>query len=273
MLRRVLMSIVLIVMPAATKAYESLTHDQMTRAAINLSVLREGQPTLSLLGVEEGKAFPSVRICDEAFSGRSLLDPPTELVADGVRAEDCTKPLVRVMNHFFDPHGDRALEPCTQLCFPPSCGLFSGCKKAPDWALEDLGQIAVGPQNFSLADGRNYLEEGLTAAGKADRDVGMGGYRKHKAPGCQPTDGNRRPHALRTNLPGLLAAEAVTVSSRNSRAATSSVHQEKPPIYSVRRNRRPRKQGTIQSWRDTCAVRTRPRLRVFPRPVVISSSA
>ncbi|MGH7321375.1 MAG: hypothetical protein ACRELA_17350, partial [Candidatus Rokuibacteriota bacterium] len=94
------------------------------------------------------------RLLSLRFAARS----PEDWVRIGGRDEDI--PLNRVLNHFYDPHYDVSLT-------------FSlGGAKAPDWALEDAGDLAG--QNHSYKDARQAFYDGLTLASRTSRERELG---------------------------------------------------------------------------------------------------
>ena len=136
-------------LPGTVGAYELDTHEQLSLAAFRKSGLS------TTLQSEYG-VFPT-----DTFRGRLPFFPwrrrtPEEWIAAGARDEDR---LSRPLNHFYDPYHD------VPLGFPRGA-------KAPDWALEDAGDLAA--QDYSYKDARDALYRGLTAHDPAmhERELG-----------------------------------------------------------------------------------------------------
>ncbi|HEY8101772.1 MAG TPA: hypothetical protein VIF82_13570 [Burkholderiaceae bacterium] len=154
------------------KAYEISTHEMLTRAAVNRSVLVVPTPSLpslmSDLGLSDwgGGTFISsdgLRI----FSGVN----DKEIIPWGANYED-SQYLTRVFNHFFDPQFNNfAGRPLFKV---QNLGVMS-----PDWALEDYFEwhdICGGvipcdnrPQDFSFRNGQQNFFSALTASTPALR--------------------------------------------------------------------------------------------------------
>jgi hypothetical protein len=148
-LRRLAGAWLVVALPVTTGAYELDTHEQLSRTAFRVSGV--AATLQSVLGI-----FP-----DDTFRGRLPLFPfrqrtAEEWIAAGGRDEDW---LSRPLNHFYDPYHDAPL------------GLLGGAK-APDWALEDLGDLAG--QEYSYKDARESFHRGLTARDPATHEREMG---------------------------------------------------------------------------------------------------
>jgi hypothetical protein len=134
-------------LPPIAHAYDLTSHQQLSQAAFDVSglasTLREGH------GI-----FPA-----DTFGGRSTLFKYTRLtplawIAKGARDEDWAG---RPINHFYDPYHD----------IPLGIGV-----KAPDWALEDGGDL-LG-QDYSYKDARDAFYRALTARDPATHDRELG---------------------------------------------------------------------------------------------------
>ena len=136
-------------LPVTVGAYELDTHEQLSLAAFRIS--RLATTLQSVYGI-----FPT-----DTFRRRLPLFPwrrntPEESIAAGARNEDW---LSRPLNHFYDPYHDAPL------------GILGGAT-APDWALEDAGDL-VG-QDYSYKDAREAFYRGLTARDPATHDRELG---------------------------------------------------------------------------------------------------
>jgi hypothetical protein len=124
--------------PGVLLAYKpDTTHSDLSGAAVLKSTIDTDAtllPNLGLLPFSQNQLFSSKTIVQLIQSG-------------AIREDDDT----RALNHFYDPDKDRAL---TVLLYPVG-------KKSPDWALEDVGDIAE--QLFSYKDARDYFYKALTA--------------------------------------------------------------------------------------------------------------
>jgi hypothetical protein len=138
LLRRLAGLWLVVALPVTAGAYELDTHEQLSLAAFRVSDL--ASTLQSVFGI----------FAEDTFRGRLPLFPfrrktPEEWIGAGARDEDW---LSRPLNHFYDPYHDAPL------------GILGGAK-APDWALEDLGDLAG--QEYSYKDARDSFYGGLTA--------------------------------------------------------------------------------------------------------------
>ncbi len=154
---RTLLAGALLSAPTLTWAYEVDTHEELSAAAVDASVLKKQTEVLTNLGLKplgDLQTFPN-----------SQGNPRTvvQLFREGSRFEDGFKCSdSRPRNHFYDPtHNGQGLQ----------WGLITG-KPSPDWALEDINSI--GDQDFSFQDGRGYFYKALTEPKKIDRDKNFG---------------------------------------------------------------------------------------------------
>ena len=133
--------------PIMASAYELDTHQQLSQAAFDASGL--ASTLQSAYGI-----FPK-----DTFRGRFPLfmwerNTPVNWITKGARDEDW---LTRPLNHFYDPYHDAPL------------GIAA---KAPDWALEDVGDLAG--QDYSYKDARDAFYRGLTARDPATHERELG---------------------------------------------------------------------------------------------------
>jgi hypothetical protein len=136
-------------------AYDNtVTHPQLTIVATQKSVLYTDRSILVSLGLLPATNAAGQTIQTYSYRGRvgevtSGTQPYSiaQLVGEGAFDEDIGS---RALNHFFDPVNDR---PLTIL------GKELG-ERSWRWTLEDAGPI--NGQNFSVADARAYLTQGLT---------------------------------------------------------------------------------------------------------------
>lgn len=126
-------------------AYEEDTHDKLSEAAANDSVLAKYPTLLKGLGLVGNEKFKNSKNEDKSI---------VELIRDGSRFEDST---IRPLFHFFDPMHDEGL-----LFFT-----------SPTWALEDKGKIHL-LQNYSFGDARDTYYQALTATDKDKRQTNFG---------------------------------------------------------------------------------------------------
>ena len=140
-------------------AYETPTHDRITRSAFAQSVLRRGY-LQEQLGLSVTTLFASTE--GESFT-------PEDWLATGSIREDDNNFIslnpFRYRHHFYDPVYDRGLT-----------GNFRGSpvsvgRRAFEWALEDPDQISG--QDFSWREAHRYFLNGLTASSPRDREAAM----------------------------------------------------------------------------------------------------
>lgn len=136
-------------------AYEVDTHEKLSEAAHNGSVIATDPNLLLNLGIKSSDEFPN---------SKNEKKTVVELIKSGSRFEDKLpfgSPF-RVRHHFYDPLHDRALT---------VAGVAAG-EKSPDWALEDKGSLFL--QRFSYADAREAFYQALTAKSEDDRKQQFG---------------------------------------------------------------------------------------------------
>jgi hypothetical protein len=138
-------------------AYETDTHDAITAAAFDRSVLAQGHLAQQLaLPIEAG-----FRASDgQLFNARDWLRQGS------IREDDIDlfRAPFRFRHHFYDPVYDRGLT--GKLNGPVPVG-----RRAFEWALEETEEIPG--QNFSWRDGRRYFLTALTAGPPSDRQAAM----------------------------------------------------------------------------------------------------
>lgn len=141
------------------RAYEVLTHEDMSEAAAFSSVLAK-PVTLEALGLTGTIEDPKLTFPNSKGSPRIIRD----LIRDGANFED---DFPRSLNHFFNPLNGQGL----------SLGVVVG-NPSPAWALEDKGEIngtlGYGKQEFSYRDARRFFLDALTVPARADRDKNFG---------------------------------------------------------------------------------------------------
>ncbi len=140
-------------------AYEVNTHEELSAAAVDLSVLKNQNDVLSNLGLKplaDQQTFPSSQ-----GNSRTII----QLIREGSRFEDGLKSdcETRPKHHFYDPVRDRGLRR----------GLLISGERSPDWALEDRDEFLT-QQYYSLKDARDYLYMALTATREEDRSKYFG---------------------------------------------------------------------------------------------------
>ncbi len=150
--KRVVFCLALLGSAGAIHAYDLDTHEKLSEAAHNSSVISTDPNLLPNLGIKSS---------DEFLNSKNERKTVVELIKSGARFEDDN---VRSLNHFFDPANDRGL----------TFGIVSAGFKSPDWALKALHTIGDDQQAFSLKDARDYLFKALTATTAADRDKYFG---------------------------------------------------------------------------------------------------
>ncbi|MBM4259315.1 MAG: hypothetical protein FJ147_25875 [Deltaproteobacteria bacterium] len=137
----------------STFGYEIVTHEQLSREAVDTSVLADSafQSQLGLKPPRDpSQTFPNSKPSD---GPRTIL----ELVQDGSKYEDNG---TRARAHFFNPLNGQAL--FNTFGFIPS----------PDWTLEDNGDISG--QNDSFKDTRQFFFEALTSPSETERKAKWG---------------------------------------------------------------------------------------------------
>jgi len=137
-------------------AYETDTHGDMSRVAVNRSVLSSTE-ALAQLGLKPLPVIDSRQTFPSSVAGQE--QSIVELVRLGAVWEDGRSKL-QALRHFYDPINDRA------LTLPDGNGSI-GSLRSPDWALEDNGDF--DNQSFSYKDARSYLYNALTGATEVQR--------------------------------------------------------------------------------------------------------
>lgn len=140
----VIFSLPLLLNISDAHAYKQDTHEDMSQAAADASVLKTDQQLLGRLGLESWDKKQTFQI---SLGGQKTI---TQHIRDGARFEDNG---VRSQYHFFDP--------------TRGTGLFGTTIPSPDWALEDKGDI--GEQNFSLKDAYGRFYKALTSTSEDER--------------------------------------------------------------------------------------------------------
>jgi hypothetical protein len=138
----------------AVSAYELTTHDQLSRAAVDNSVLVKNPSVLTDIGLNN--------VTEKILNGNrfSIL----EVVGAGARLEDeltATRPI----HHFFDP--TRAADANNGALRLPVPGIPT--YSSPTWALADRGP--VNGQEYSFRNARSYLLNALTSGTKSEREA------------------------------------------------------------------------------------------------------
>ncbi|MGH2651043.1 MAG: hypothetical protein ACRDHK_07530, partial [Actinomycetota bacterium] len=141
---------VLVILGTHAGAYEVATHEELSRQGFRKSGVAGRLGAFGLTSVQ--------KLRGRLLSLRQQPRTPEVWVTIGGGDEDL--PPNRVLNHFYDPHYDVSLT-------------FSlGGAKAPDWALEDAGDLAG--QNHSYKDARQAFYDGLTLASRTSRERELG---------------------------------------------------------------------------------------------------
>ncbi len=142
---------------APANAYEILTHQDLTEAAVDRSVLVTDPTALNNLGLK------GVRDKTQQFpNSRQVPQEVLELFRTGADFEDSIYPTVRVTRHFYNPLTGQGLD----VWWLPTQ------TSSPDWALAPRGSDSN--QENSYADARQYLYDALTKPAKKDRDTAFG---------------------------------------------------------------------------------------------------
>ncbi|MES2353741.1 MAG: hypothetical protein V4568_04915 [Pseudomonadota bacterium] len=138
-------TLVLLLLGQVAFAYEVQTHETLSEAALNGSVLKTDSSVLARLGLE-----PLDR--QQKFPGSDGQQEIVNLFKIGANLEDTS---IRAINHFYDPITDNGVA-------------FT----SPTWTLEDKGSIPR--QNYSFRDTRDYFYKALTQPSKTDREQYFG---------------------------------------------------------------------------------------------------
>jgi hypothetical protein len=145
---------------SAVSAYEVQTHEAISKAAVEGSVLKMPN-TLEQLGLRPLQIDDPRQTFPKSTPGGQMTIE--DLIQFGARWEDDLS-VLQALRHFYDPVGDRALD-------LPDTGT-SLSTKSPDWALEDQGDYAIpaiADQKFSYKDARSYLFNALTDPSDGER--------------------------------------------------------------------------------------------------------
>ncbi|MEW8624651.1 MAG: hypothetical protein AB2551_02725 [Candidatus Thiodiazotropha sp.] len=137
-------------------AYDSTAHKRMARIALQQSILGNaefmeslGMPELSIVADEV-----SDEECSDILRANNQFDPLEQFYC-GAYQEDY--PLVRTLNHFFDPVNDRGLIPVIS-------------NTAATWALEDIFNYpGENLQDYSHKDAVEYFFQGYTDLTEPER--------------------------------------------------------------------------------------------------------
>ena len=179
--------ILIFAVPIPGEAYETATHRQLSVAAFDLSGISS---TLQwTYGIAPDATFKTHLLDFEAGP-----QTPAEWVRLGGSAEDM--PPWRVLNHFYDPISGGG------------SGIL-GAVAAPDWALEDGGDL--DGQRYSYKDARDAFYRGLTASDRDRRERELGhtfytlGHVIHLIQDmAQPQHTRNDLHLVHTPLEGLI---------------------------------------------------------------------
>ncbi|MBI3301591.1 MAG: hypothetical protein HYZ72_05885 [Deltaproteobacteria bacterium] len=134
----------------AAFAYGVPTHQDLSAAAVDASVLKADPTVLSDLGLK------SLTASEQTFPNSEGLRRTIDvLIQDGAGFEDNN---IRALNHFYDP---LANEPISVLGHT-----------SPDWALEDQDTYLF--QNDSFRDTRQFFLNALTLQSKEAREEAWG---------------------------------------------------------------------------------------------------
>jgi len=145
-------------------AYEVLTHEKLTLAALQDSILADAtRGPLSALDIDdfhEARFWsiipvgPEVRLVDSHFD--SQFASAAGLIGLGAIYQDHPQHDLPFMRHFFDPQQNGK-------------GLL-GFIASPIWINEPAGSRTIEAQNFSLADARDYYLQALAFPTREDRE-------------------------------------------------------------------------------------------------------
>jgi hypothetical protein len=140
-------------------AYEVNTHQAMSIAAVNASVLSDpGGQLLVNLGLDPNNlGLDPNNPNNKPIQSKTI----TQWIGYGSIVEDNG---LRPSNHFYDPLTGLGLQ---GVSIP-----FFTIYASPDWALANTGTIS--DQRFSFVDARSYLYQALTATNQADHDKYFG---------------------------------------------------------------------------------------------------
>lgn len=151
---RGILTLALAVSVPQANAYEVNTHQDLAEEATKISSNLASQlPNFGLSSIQD--------VLQQGTTSLSIRD----WIREGARREDDTisEVFARYRNHFFDPISEQGFG---GILFRNS-GIINGLP-APNWGLEDKGQISG--QNYSFRTARQYMFDGLTAVNKVDRD-------------------------------------------------------------------------------------------------------
>jgi hypothetical protein len=130
-------------------AYNENTHRDLSVRAFDLSGIAQALATYGI--------SPTDRFRQRILAFPFQQNTPREWVRIGGSEEDV--PFTRVLNHFYDPAHDEPI------------GILGGVR-APEWALEDHGDL--NSQNHSYRDARNALYAGITLPSRTARERELG---------------------------------------------------------------------------------------------------
>lgn len=146
---------------ANSSAYEFPTHNDLSKTAAGRSRLKTDPALLKNLGLlDPAYKYPATAGADSPqFVGgcaHSKKYEIVDLIGCGAQFEDI--PLLRVLNHFYEPKKNTALT-LGKIQVPG--------KMSPDWALEDTEEISG--QKFSYKDARKAFYDALTTVGPQEK--------------------------------------------------------------------------------------------------------
>ena len=146
---------------AKAAAYQEVTHDSITRQAVDRSIVNDSQKgPLQGLFLGDNPADSRYRLPKSGTPDLGIQLTPKQLIAAGVREEDEQD---RPLNHFFDPQ---------QSGIPLTVAGREWGAASPAWALEDGGQIEG--QEFSYGDAADYLFTALSGPTELERQRSLG---------------------------------------------------------------------------------------------------
>lgn len=146
-------------------AYEVRTHQRLTLAAVEASILADAtRGPLNALDIADSRelrfqsiipAGPVIPFVDETF--HSLRTSAVGLVGLGAIYEDHPHHDPRFVRHFFDPQQNGR-------------GLLGDARPSPEWILEPAGSGSIEEQEFSLADAREFYRQALSLSNRQARE-------------------------------------------------------------------------------------------------------
>lgn len=170
-----------LILPTIALAYEELTHEEISSAALMRSEIANGR-VLTKIGVIPYSNYPvfpnpdnstsANDICTIKSSGLRYCDID-ELIRHGSRFEDRTDPYKRPLNHFFDPIYERPL-----TILGPNDGWLELGYTSLDWATEFNGELfetTFRPeQEYSYRDANKCFYLAVTSPSYQARDEAYG---------------------------------------------------------------------------------------------------